>query len=341
MAKNQLFYLILLIILTLIVGAILLFPSKISLLSKTYLFNNFSDTGTKNLNFIKPTEDTVKNFLFLGIAGAGSRGSLLTDSIIIISLNKTEEKIHLISFPRDLLVKAPNSNNLLKLNSLFELENKNKKYNESKSFDLIKTKMEEISGLKIDEVIVLDLEAVKSLVDTLGGIDIYLEKDFFDPNLVNPHNPSQMFYLEAGWQHLDGDLFLKMIRSRYAPDGDFSRMKNQQLLLSALKEKLAQSLDSSSIISWVQIWQSLADHYFTSFSLTDLTNLLLLAKEVKDYPIEGTIISAYEPNKLLVSSGYYDGLGKYVYALVPKAGLENYEEIQNFIYSLIDEQKSQ
>ena len=201
--------------------------------------------------------------------------------------------------------------------------------------------MEEISGLKIDEVIVLDLEAVKSLVDTLGGIDIYLEKDFFDPNLVNPHNPSQMFYLEAGWQHLDGDFILKMIRSRYAPDGDFSRMKNQQLLLSAIKEKLSQSLDSSSIISWVQIWQSLADHYFTSFSLTDLTNLLLLAKEVKDYPIEGTIISAYEPNKLLVSSGYYDGMGKYVYALVPKAGLENYEEIQNFIYSLIDEQKSQ
>jgi len=322
----------------------LLFLALFLVLLKNNQFSNFSlstsytilkpSSEEKTLNTF--SQNNLKNFLFLGIAGEGSRGAYLTDTIIISAINPEKKKITLISLPRDLLVKVPHQEYSVKINALFDLENPNKKI-KNKTFNLIREKVSQITGLKIDEVVVLDLEAVKNIVDQLGGIDVYLEKDVYDPNLVNPKNPSQIFYLESGWRHLDGDLFLKLIRTRYAPEGDFYRMKNQQTMLLALKNKISQLIESWSIISWLQIWQSLSNHYYTTLSLSDLTNLILTFKDLKNYSIENVIIGNTNGIKLLESSGYFDSLGQYVYALIPRAGFENYQEIQKFIFQKIYE----
>lgn len=302
------------------------------------VYSSSSLNNQENLPLLESKDQELKNYLFLGIAGEGSRGGYLTDTIIIISINEKNKTINLISIPRDLLVQVSNSffNYSSKINALFEIENYSKKKTEPKTFNLVKTKISEITGLKIDEVIILDLLAVKNIVDQLGGIDVYLEKDVYDPNLVNPHNPSQIFYLKAGWQHLDGDMFLKLIRTRYAPEGDFYRMKNQQMLLIALKNKIEELINNLSVISLIQTWQSLSGHYFTSLSFSDLINLLNSLKEIKNYQIKNIVIDS-KSSSLLISSGYYDNLGNYVYALIPKAGFENYSEIQKYISEKIYE----
>lgn len=301
-----------------------------------YIINSSSINKKEGLP-LNTNQEGLKNYLFLGIAGEGSRGSYLTDTIIVISINEKNKTINLISIPRDLLVKIPNLSYSSKINSLFEIENSLKKKTESKTFNLVKEKINQITGLNIEEVIVLDLIAVKNIVDQLGGIDIYLEKDVYDPYLVNPLNPSQIFYLKAGWQHLNGDMLLKLIRTRYAPEGDFYRMKNQQMMLLALKNKLEELINNLSIISLIQTWQSLSGHYFTSLSYSDLINLFNSFKKIKNYQIKNIIIDSKD-SALLISSGYYDDKGNYVYSLIPKAGFEDYSEIQKFIHQKIYEE---
>ncbi len=344
MKKNKEYFLYFFLFFLLFFSIFLIFFPKnyqeleksISFFSNIYTIVNPNSEISKIENTKENFQGKIKNFLFLGIAGEGSRGSYLTDTILIISLNEIKEKIFLISLPRDLLVQVPDKNFSTKINTLFELENQRKKSHQNKTFEYIKTKVNQITGLEISEVIVLDLEAVKSIIDQLGGIDIYLEKPVYDPNLVNPQNPSQIFYLEPGWRHLNGDMFLKLIRTRYAPEGDFYRMKNQQMLLMALKNKIEQLINNWSIISWLQILQSLSGHYFTTLSPSDFLDLISLFKKIHHYPIENIIIDT-QNSGLLTSTGYYDGLGKYVYALIPKAGFENYSEIQNFINQKIYE----
>ncbi|MGE4554678.1 MAG: LCP family protein [Candidatus Paceibacterota bacterium] len=335
MEKEKLIHLYFFLTLLIFLAFFLITSSSFSFsLSTSYTILNQSSPEEKDQLI---PENEVINFLFLGIAGEGSRGSNLTDTILIISVNKTQKRINLISLPRDLLVKASPTHSPLKINALFELENAHKKSSQKKTFELIKKKVSQITGLEISEVIVLDLEAVKTIVDKLGGIDIYLEKDIYDPNLVNPKNPSQIFYLEAGWRHLDGDTFLKLIRTRYAPEGDFSRMKNQQLLLLALKNKISQLLESLSIISWIEIWQSISNHYWSTLSFSDLINLFISFKDLKEYTTKSIVVANSQEKKLLNSTFYPIPSGGLIYALIPRAGFENYNEIQDFIFNKIYE----
>ena len=82
-----------------------------------------------------------------------------------------------------------------------------------------------------DYYIKLDFDAFSDFIDTLGGIEIDLEKPVtltFDKKT-----------LPAGKQHLDGYTALKLVRERFSlPDGDFGRQKLQFLVLETVAYKL-------------------------------------------------------------------------------------------------------
>jgi LCP family protein required for cell wall assembly len=166
-------------------------PKEINVLGAKNFFSFFSNPFAKN----------SKNILVLGMTGEGNNGSYLTDTIMICNLNFAKNKVNVISIPRDLLVQIPNTSQFSKINGLLLAENQkilgqNKK--EIKSWNLIKTKIEEISALKIDNVVIINLDGFRYFIDALGGINIYLDQPLYDPNLTNPDNPDDIFQLDAG-----------------------------------------------------------------------------------------------------------------------------------------------
>ncbi len=300
--------------------------------SKEYSFsyNNDSIAFSKK-EFPKP-ENSPINILFLGIVGEGSRGAFLTDTIFVASIIPSKKQISMISLPRDLWVKIPSGSTGVKINSLYELENKGKRFSKADSYELIKEKMEDITGLPMDYIVILDLKGFEKLIDALGGIDIWLEKDIIDPSLVNPHNPSEIFHLSAGWRHLDGALVIKFIRTRYAPNGDFYRIKHQQQIIAALKDKLTKLADIWNLITWLKIWQSLSGHIITNLDFNTIWQIFPVVKDISSSQIQYLSITNKPPDELLMTSTIYDNLAdKDIYILIPAKGFENYEEINNYI----------
>lgn len=282
------------------------------------------------------------NILFLGVAGDGSRGALLTDTIFVVHLNNKNKKVAIISIPRDLLVKNQLDNTQTKINSLYALENPKSQFIKAKKYNLIKNKIEEILGLEINQVVIFDLIGFSKLVDAVGGVTIWLEKDIIDPNLVNPYNPKEIFKLEAGLRNLDGKLAVKFVRSRYDPEGDFSRMKHQQQIIASLKDKITHLSESYNLLDWLKLWQSLDGHFITDLDLNTALNFFKVFKNVKSEEIIYLSFTTREPDKMLVSSSYLGidpdtGEPKDVYALIPKAGFENYTEIQNYLKEKIND----
>lgn len=272
------------------------------------------------------------NVLFLGVAGEGSRGALLTDAIFIANIIPDRQQITMVSIPRDLWIEIPHSSAVLKINVLYKWENKGKSFSQSTSYSLIKEKVEEITGLPMDYVVVLDLEGLEKVVDDLGGIDIWLEEDIQDPNLVNPHDPSEIFHLSSGWRHLDGALVVKFIRTRYAPEGDFSRIEHQQQIISALKDKLAQLSNIWNLSSWLKIWQSLNENIITDLDFNTAWQVLPIVKNISAGQIQYLRITNREPDQLLITSSIYDESSDIdIYALIPALGFENYEGIQSYL----------
>jgi len=308
---------------------------------KEFIFN-YSPTGhlvAQLNNHPAPEQNPPVNLLFLGVAGDGSRGALLTDTIFVIHINPHNKKVALISIPRDLWVQIPQKLNYSKINGLYELENPHKRFFQARSYNLIKKKVEQILDLKINYVIIFDLIGVEKLIDSVGGIDIYLEKDVVDPNLVNPHNPHQIFHLPAGWQHLDGKTAAKFIRTRYNPDGDFYRIKHQQQVIATLKDKISRLSTSWSLQDWLKLWKDLSGHFISDLKLNDALQIFRVLKSIPSDRIIYLSITNRKPDKLLITTSVKmigaTGEIKDVYVLIPRAGLENYSSIQAYIHSHI------
>jgi len=293
--------------------------------------------------FKNPFARDSKNILILGMTGSGNNGSLLTDAILLVNMDFTRKKINLISVPRDLLVQIPNTSRYVKINGLLAEDNANRKAKKDKNgvmqwfniekWGLIKTKVEEITALKVDNVAVVDLDGFRYFIDALGGINVYLDKAIADPNLNNPDEPGEIFKLEAGWNYLDGKKAAKFVRSRFGPTGDFYRIGHQHDLLAAIFQKLKSLNKLSNVKSLLEIWNSWKGYLFTDVSINDGIGLAKFGNDLNSDAIKFITISYTKPDQLLINPGQSD----FGYILTPKEGVENYTGIREYIQQKINE----
>jgi len=293
-------------------------------------------TSPKNINH-------KINILFLGVPGNGYRGALLTDTIFVIHLNIQNKKVAVVSIPRDLLVKNNLNNSQVKINSLYAIENPSAKYFiKAQKYNLIKNKIQDILGMEINYIVIFDLTGFSKLVDTVGGVSVWLEKEIIDPHFSDPYNANDIFKLEPGWHNLDGKSAIKFVRSRYDPQGDFYRMKHQQQIIASLKDKITHLSEFYNLLDWLKLWQSLDGHFITDLDLNTALNFFKMFKNVKSEEIVYLSFTTREPDKMLVSSSYLEidpqtKEPKNIYVLIPKAGFENYTEIQNYLKEKIND----
>jgi len=178
-----------------------------------------------------PTADGSLNFLLAGLdsedsAGRFEKGEARTDAVMVVHLNESRDEAHLISIPRDTWVPIPGHG-----------ENK---VNAAYSFggpSLYVQTVEELTGLRMDHLAVIDWSGFRLLTDALGGVELT-----FDEPVVTWDGTSY----EPGSHTMSGDEALQYVRERKGlPAGDFDRVKRQQNYLRALMRQL-QSGDTLS-----------------------------------------------------------------------------------------------
>ncbi|MBP9691483.1 LCP family protein, partial [Candidatus Woesebacteria bacterium] len=136
-------------------------------------------------------EKTEYTFLLLGYGGGTHEGTYLTDSIIVAHVNLKTKRAILISLPRDIWVKVPTTTGEdfhSKINALYQMGMFPNKYpsvdqsqvSEDNPSGILKKAVEDITGLKIDSFAAIDFEGFVKAIDTLGGIDVNVEKSFTD-----------------------------------------------------------------------------------------------------------------------------------------------------------------
>ena len=98
--------------------------------------------------------------------------------------------------------------------------------------DMTTQTVQSLFGITIDHTVMLDFHGFRGMVDGLGGIDVNVPIPF-----QSTHDTGHVF--GPGVNHLDGQSALEFARERYAfSDGDFQRVRNQQILLKAILARL-------------------------------------------------------------------------------------------------------
>lgn len=263
------------------------------------------------------------NILLLGIGGKGHSGEELTDTIIIASIKPQSQEAALLSIPRDLYVQIPQTNINSKINAVKTMWDKNKEKNGMK---LLTKTVEEVSGLDINYYVQLDFDGFIEIIDDLGGIDIELENDINDPTYPNFSRGYDPFYISRGRHHLNGAIALKVARSRHSTMGDFDRIKRQQIIIKAVKQKLYERYSKFDVLSFKNIFLDLGDHLKTNIEPKEIPRFYKIMKDIKNHKITAATIDTRE-----YLNRTYVGMG---YTLQPKTG--DYEEIKKFSENIFD-----
>ena len=259
------------------------------------------------------------NVLILGHRGEKAiAGGILTDSIMVFSLLPQQKKGALISIPRDLYVEIPESG-WWKINHAYVYGKKR-----GSGLDLPKKVVSEITGLEIHYAVAFDIEAVKEIVDILGGIDIYEEEPFYGE--FYGHKVS----LKKGWNHLNGSETLAYIGVRNFKEGDFKRIEHQQKAAIAIKEKIEKEGLLKRPDKILKIYLSLHSHIDTDLPLSQIKNLLETFRNIK---IEDIKTFEFSTSNYLRATHTRDG----AYILIPQKGWRNYEDLHFVCQNIFNE----
>ena len=168
----------------------------------------------------------VINCLLCGVdTEEGSDGR--TDAMILVSLNKKNKKITLVSFMRD-------SYTYMNINGQDRWYKINSAYNWGGAATLVQT-IENNYKIEIDNYITVDFDTFPKLINALGGVEVDVEE--YEARYIRRTSSHKKFPYGDGVK-LNGDQALIYSRIRKSDsDGDISRTRRQRKLVSALIAK--------------------------------------------------------------------------------------------------------
>jgi LCP family protein required for cell wall assembly len=222
----------------------------------------------------------------MGAGDTDDAGGTRSDTVMLVNIPANRKRVVAVSFPRDLAITPlqceawnPDTG---KYGPIYDQKTKTwgpktvyteTKLNSTFSFGGPKCLVKEIqklSGLNINRFIAVDFAGFAKMVDALGGIEVCSSTPIHDYELgtVLEH---------GGRQVLDGPTALNYVRARQVTtetNGDYGRIKRQQLFLSSLLRSLISEdtlLDLSKLNNVVNM--VINDTYVDNVKTKDLVQL--------------------------------------------------------------------
>jgi LCP family protein required for cell wall assembly len=326
------------LVLILVVGG-LLFGKGYFKLKKVF---NGSSSAAALQSSVDPTKlkgegDGRVNILLLGVGGSGHDGGDLTDTIMIASIDPVNNQAVLFSVPRDLWVKMPNNYiaNYQKLNAAYEsgkykylgkqdISNANSKAVDA-GFAAVDSTVERVMGVPIHYNLLVNFQAFKQAIDTVGGVTVNAPEQLYDPTMAWENDRSPVL-AKLGINTFDGKHALNYVRSRETTS-DFSRSQRQRAVMLALKEKVVNAGTLANPVKISNLLSAFGDNVKSDISLNDMTRLASIAKKISNDKVQS--VGLADTSTSYVTTGNINGLS----VVQPKAGLEDYTAIQSFVRS--------
>nr|WP_203604416.1 LCP family protein [Streptomyces coelicoflavus] len=270
------------------------------------------DDGASTGGFQK---DQAINILLIGTDkrtgsgndGYGDKGSAgHADTTLLLHVSKDRSNATALSIPRDLIVDIPDCPTTQEDGSTKVIPGSSGvRFNQSlgqsgRTPSCTMRTVTELTGVKPDNFMVADFNAVKTLSSAVGGVEVCLAKDINDPD--------SHLNLSKGEHTIEGEEALAFVRTRHSVGfgGDLSRIELQQQFLSSLMRKLKSNDTLTSPTKMVKLAEAATEALTVDSKLDnigklkdlglelgklDTKNLTFATVPVKDNPAEKTPVT--------------------------------------------------
>lgn len=217
-----------------------------------------------------------KEFYTFLVVGRDTGGGGNTDTLMLAAYDVPNQKLTVMSIPRDTMVDARHPGSNKKINAVWNLGlHYAEKGSEKKGIDYLKEAVGDMTGITPDFHVIVNWEAFGRLVDAIGGVD------FEVPFEMQYKDPTQDLVIDqaAGMRHLSGDDAMQVVRWRHNnsysvqyADADLGRIRTQQALMKEIVKKCLKIENVTKINQFAEI--------FTEEVETDLSlgNLVAFAE---------------------------------------------------------------
>jgi LCP family protein required for cell wall assembly len=231
------------------------------------------------------------NILLIGIDGfdANYNRPARTDTVILVGVNFSNKTAQMVAFPRDLWLPLPGGLPVTEARI-------NSAYHYGELYGVagggpaqLRATLEQNFGVRVDRHMVVSFMAFEQGVDTIGGIEIDVPKPIRDPAYPMRSREGVMaIEFPAGRVQMDGGTALIYARIRH-DSSDFQRMRRQQQVLFAVRDKL---LQPETIPQWPALAQLLFSSVRTDLSFDDVALLGCAGAQIGSGAISSTVIDS-------------------------------------------------
>lgn len=257
-----------------------------------------------------------EKYTTIALFGGDSREGQLeagthADTMMIVSINKENKEVRIVSIYRDLLTKQLDR----------KLNKANHAYYHGGPLEAINMLNQNLD-LDIRDYVTVDFKAMADAVDLLGGIEIDVTdaeaeelNNYIDETALVTGKKTK--HIEGGMQTLDGVQTVTYARIRKNVGDDYKRTERQRLVIEKMLEKIKQT-DMSTLND---IIDTVFPQVSTSFELKELVQL---ATGVLQYELKETSGYPFETKDEMIK-----GLGSVV---MSKDAKQSLVELHAFLY---------
>lgn len=270
---------------------VILFSAILYFINSDYMPRIDISDKTKNINaldFNFNFSPRRQNILLMGVDASENpttpfKGTR-SDTMLIVSIAPYGKNINVISVPRDSKVYIAGKNKPDKINHAFAFGGARL---------TVKT-IEEVFGIKINNYVAISNEGVIKLIDVLGGLPIYIDKNMkYDDYTAKLH-----INLKQGEHVLTGKQTEGYLRYRHDSYGDIGRIRRQQWFFNAL---IARLKDPTVIIKLPELLKIMPEYIQTDLSGYELAKYVGMAKNVDTSTVQIATIPGAPSTKGIVS----------------------------------------
>lgn len=211
--------------------------------------------------FVDKKFENYTNILFIGIDDKPVEGiaeaGRYADALMLVSMDHTNGEIRFLSLPRNIKTTMDGRKDPEYLSFTYYYG----------GAPLAVNTVSQLLNIPITQYVALDRKSLAKFVDTIGGINLYVESnmDYDDPV------SGTSIHLTQGYQHLTGDMSQQYLIFRNDDLGDIGRVQRQQKFAKALFEKMMSLETIPTLPTILDIWE---DNIDTNINILDISNLL-------------------------------------------------------------------
>ena len=226
------------------------------------------------------SDEDIYNVLLVGVDRRDKSWNGNSDAMILVSLNKADNRVTMVSLMRDTYVDIPEKG-YDKLNAAYAWG----------AGPLLCETVTNTYKVKVDRYAAVDFFDLIDIIDIIGGVDLEVSAKEAEVangyildmcNLMEIDGYEHQIPSEGGYVHCDGVQAVAFARNRYVGNSDYERTERQRYLMQQILAEIKQM----SVAQMTEKMQAILGHVTTNIPETEIWSMIPELPEMLEYKFE-------------------------------------------------------